>query len=211
MSRPIYLFSISSHPGAISINSLHVDFFKPNIDLSKYDYLIITSKQATKALMQYKKKDYISKPALCISKQTAASYEEIGGAVLGVGDGYGDNMISRIKEFPVSTKWLYLRAKVIASDFVKMCRGDGYNIEESIVYESYCSKEILEVDIKENPILIFTSPSSLNCFLKRHVIDETADVIVIGETTASSLPNGIKYKISENTSIESCMELACSL
>ena len=211
MSRPIYLFSISSHPDAINVNSLHVDFLKADIEFSKYDYLIITSKQASQALKQYEDEAYMSKPALCISKQTALSYEEIGGKVLDIGSGYGDDLVSKIKEYSKETKWLYLRAKVVASDFVEICKGDGYDIEESIVYSSDCSKEILHVDIKEKAVLIFTSPSSLNCFLKTHTIDSTTDVIVIGKSTASSLPNGIKYKISENTSIESCMKLACTL
>ena len=70
MSKPIYLFSATSHPDATHINSLDFDFFKPDINFTKYDYLVLTSKKAVEALLQYDKKDYIDIPALCISKFT---------------------------------------------------------------------------------------------------------------------------------------------
>jgi len=139
MSKPIYLFSISSHPHAKSINSLDVTFFKPEIDFSKYDYLIITSKQACEALKQYEQKEYIHMPALCVSKQSALSYEKLGGKVLDVGAGYGDNLVEKIKSYPKDKKWLYLRAKIVASEFVSTCQDDGYNIDETVVYKSDCS------------------------------------------------------------------------
>jgi len=201
----IYLFSISSHQKAKSINSLSIKFLKPTIDFSKYDYLIITSKQTSQALKQYEKDSYITKPALCVSKQSAISYENLGGDVLKIGGGYGDNLVDIIKSYPKEKKWLYLRAKVVASDFVNICKNNGYHIDETIVYESACSKEILECRVEDDSILIFTSPSSVKCFLKNHTIKQTHKVIVIGKTTAKSLPKNLNYIISEETTIESCI------
>ena len=207
----IYLFSISSHPKAKSVNSLSINFLKPTINFSKYDYLIITSKQTSQALKQYEKDSYRTKPALCVSKQSAISYENIGGDVLKIGGGYGDNLVEIIKSYPKTTKWLYLRAKVVASDFVEVCKNDGYNIDETIVYESDCSQEILDVDVEDDSILIFTSPSSLNCFLKRHTIQKENKIVVIGKTTAKVIPKGLEFFISKKTTIESCMEIALEL
>ncbi|EDZ61867.1 uroporphyrinogen-III synthase [Sulfurimonas gotlandica GD1] len=211
MKRQIYLFATSKHPDAISSRSLEVRFLKPQIDFTKYDYLIITSKQTVKALEQYKKEEFINIQALCVSVKTAASYENFGGKILEIGDGYGDNLVKNIKEKSKDKKWLYLRAEFIASDFVERCQNDGYDIDEEILYVSECSNEGMEVDVKENSILIFTSPSSIECFLKTHTIGLDAKVVVIGRTTAASLPDGIECKISEKTSIESCMEMAFSL
>lgn len=211
MSKPIYLFSISQHPDATSVNSLSITFFKPEIDFSKYDHLIITSKQSCEALKQYEKEHYIYKPALCVSTQTALSFETLGGRVLDVGGGYGDNLISKIKHFSKDTSWLYLRAKVVASDFAALCKKEGYDIDEVVVYESECSREILEVEVEDNSVLIFTSPSSLECFLKSHDIGKNQKVIVIGETTAKALPNGIESYISKDTTIQSCIDLASEL
>ena len=204
----IYLFSISSYPDAVSINSLDITFLKPDIDFSKYDNFIITSKQASKALLQYKKSDYIDKPALCVSKQSAISYENIGARVLKVGGGYGDNLLSIIKEYPKERRWLYLRAKIVASDFVVLAKRDGYNIDEAIVYESDCSKTILQVSVDDRAILIFTSPSSVKCYLKSHIFLKEQIIIVIGKTTAKAIPSGVDFILSTDTTIESCMEIA---
>jgi len=211
MSKQIYLFATSKSPHAKSIKSLEVRFLKPTIDFNNYDYLIITSKQTVKALEQYDKKEFIDIPALCVSIKTATSYEKYGGKILAVGDGYGDNLVKNIKEFSKETKWLYLRAELIASDFVHRSQNDGYDIDEEILYVSECSQEILDVRVNDDSILIFTSPSAISCFLKNNTINPDAKVIVIGKTTASSLPEGIEYQISEKTSIDSCIELAFTL
>ena len=200
-----YLFSISSHSDAINIKSLAITLLKPKIDFANYDYLIITSKQASKALAQYDKNIYIDKKALCISKQSALSFQELGGQVLDIGAGYGDTLIDKIKSYPKIKKWIYLRAKEVASDFVSICKNDGYNIDEIIMYESRCSDEILNCNIDDNSNLIFTSPSSVKCFLKTHTINSSHKVIVIGKTTAKVLPHNIKYTISKETTIDSCI------
>jgi uroporphyrinogen-III synthase len=207
MSKSIYLFSISSHPNVVSVNSLQIKLLKPQIDFSKYDYLIVTSKQTSKALKQYEKSQYIDKKALCVSVASAQSYEDLGAKVLDIGGGYGDNLVDKIKSYPKETNWLYLRAKVVASDFVSLCQKDGYNVDEAIVYESDCSQEILDVKVEDEVTLIFTSPSSLKCFLKNSTLKKTHTIIVIGKTTAKALPKGLKYTISQETTIESCIKL----
>ena len=202
-----YLFSISSHKDAISVNSLSINLFKPKINFNDYDYLIITSKQASKVLEQYDKDSYISKKALCVSKQSALSYEKLGGDILDIGAGYGDNLVDKIKQFPKTTSWLYLRAKIIASDFIAICNADGYNIDEIIVYESDCSQDILECEVEDDASLIFTSPSSVKCFLKNHTLKQTHKIIVIGKTTAKALPIGLDYVVSKDTTIDSCISI----
>lgn len=208
MSRPTYLFSTSSHPDAISINSLDITFFKPEIDFSLYDYLIITSKQSSKALEQYDIKDLKDKKALCVSEKTADAFSGIGGDILEVGDGYGDNIINIVRNYPKTTKWLYLRAKDVASSFVKELKKEDYNIDEVILYESRCSKDILDIHVEDNATLIFTSPSSVECYLKNKTINDKNIVIVIGNSTAKVLPKNIKYIVSNEKSIESCISLS---
>lgn len=211
MSKPIYLFSISSHPNAVSVNSLAITFLKPQIDFSQYDYLIVTSKQTSESLKQYETQEYINKPALCVSLQSAKSYESLGGRVLDIGGGYGDNLVDKIKSFPKDKKWLYLRAKVVASDFARICKNDGYSVDENIVYESDCSPEILNVEVEDDAILIFTSPSSLKCFLKTHEISKKSKLVVIGKTTAKAVPKNTDYVLSNETTIDSCIQIASKL
>ncbi len=208
MSKEIFLFSINSHLDSIHINPLDITFFKPEINFSKYDYLIITSKQASKALLQYEKSSYVNKKALCVSTQSAKSYEELGGEILEIGRGYGDTLESIIKKYPKETKWLYLRAKIVASDFAKKLQEEGYCIDEAIVYESSCSQEIAKKREFTNSIAIFTSPSSVECFMKFHDINLFSHVIVIGKTTAKKIPKTIECIVAPNTTITSCIEIA---
>ncbi len=200
MQKPIYLFSATSHPNAIHINSLDFNFFQPKIDFSKYDFLILTSKKAVDALALYDKDDYINIAALCISEFTKEYYESFGGKVMGVGGGLGSDLLPIIKSYPKDKKWLYLRAKEIA--------GDGFGVDEVIVYESRCSSEILNFRLgNEKCTLIFTSPSSIRCFLKNNTITSNAEVIVIGKTTAKFLPKNIKYTMPSINSIKECIKL----
>ncbi|MBT5933959.1 uroporphyrinogen-III synthase [Sulfurimonas sp.] len=211
MSKQIYLFSTSFHPDVISVNSLDITLLKPSINFCDYDYLIITSKQAVRALQQYDTTTFIDKRALCISEVTAASFEEIDGTVLEVGSGYGDDLHKSVSQYPKKTKWLYLRAKKVASNFVETLTHEGYCIDEEIVYESKCSDEMKNIEIEDNAVLVFTSPSSINCFLQNNQISLTNNVVVIGTTTGKSLPPGLTFNIAKENTIESCITLAKSL
>ena len=209
-SKP-FLFSISSHSDVIHVNPLAITFLKPAIDFSQYDYIILTSKQATKALTQYDYNEYIEKKALCISRATAKSFEDIRGKVLEIGSGYGNNLYTSIAKYPKETKWLYLRAQDIASDFAEISRKDGYFIDESIVYESSCNSSMKNIEIEEKSILIFTSPSSVKCFLKYHMLKKSNSVVVIGKTTAQSLPSYINPYIADEPSIQGCLDIVKTL
>ena len=207
MPKPVYLFSTSSHPKAINVNSLDIKFFKPDIDFSIYDYLIVTSKQTVQALKQYKKEEYLSKPALCVSKKSAKAYKDIDGEILDVGKGYGGSLTDIVRGYPKDKKWLYLRAEVVASDFVSDVKYDGYIVDEVVVYKSGCSQDILNIKIEKDSTLIFTSPSGVECFLKNHSISTDKKIIVIGKTTAKALPKGTRYIMPKEKSIEACINL----
>jgi uroporphyrinogen-III synthase len=207
MKKPIYLFSTSSHPDAISINSLEIKLLKPDINFSRYEYLILTSKQAAKALLQY---DFVDIKAICVSKKTADSCREIGIDVIDIGDGYGKSLVDVVKKYPKETKCLYLRAKEVASDFAQDLKAQNYNIDEVIVYESRCAEDMRKTEIEGGATLVFTSPSGVRCFLKHNTIDKKNKVIVIGKSTASALPKNINYILSHESNIDSCITLAKS-
>jgi uroporphyrinogen-III synthase len=206
-NTPAYLFSITSHPDTIHINSLKITFFKPEIDFQKYDYLIATSKQVSKALEAYEKKEYIEKEILCISKQSANSLKALGCKILNIGGGYGDDLSGIIEQYPKEKKWLYLRAEEIASSFREKCLQKGYNIDEKVVYKSSCSNEIQNLSIPKDATLIFTSPSSVKCFLQTNSFTKNHKIIVIGKTTAKALDPKLDYMVSSETTIKSCLDL----
>ncbi len=207
-NKDIYLFSTSSHPDAISIPSLEIDFLQPKIDFSVYEYLLITSKQALKALENYDKQSYIHKKLFCISQATANAAKAMGLEVIATAKGYGDTLTEIIKQYPKTTRFLYLRGEVVASDFVQTCKNTGYHIDEAIVYKSVCAKVLLESSFKEKSIFIFTSPSAVKCFLQNHTFTQDSLNIVIGKTTAKSLPEGISYAVAPEPTIDACIALA---
>ncbi|MBD3796678.1 MAG: uroporphyrinogen-III synthase [Campylobacterales bacterium] len=211
MSKKIYLFSTSSHPETIHINSLDTKFLTPEINFSKYDHLIITSKQVALALGNYNQESYKNISALCVSQQSAKSFEKIGGQILEVGQGYGDNLEEIITHYPKNTRWIYLRAKEVASDFAFKSREKGYKVDEAIIYETFCSEAMKNANIENDAILIFTSPSSVKCYLKNHTFKKEHKIVVIGKTTAKSLPENTECVISYETTIESCIKIAKTL
>lgn len=206
--KPIYLFATSTHPKTINIKSLELTLLHPTIDFRSYDYLILTSKQTIKALLNYNKNDFIHLNAICVSQKTAKLYQDVGGVVVGVGDGYGDSLLNLITQLPKDKKWLYLRGESIASDFAMQARDGGFLVDEQILYTSGCSQEILDVRVEKDATLIFTSPSAVSCFLKNNSLTPTNSIVVIGTTTAKALPDGVVYTVSDATAIESCVDLA---
>ena len=56
--------------------------------------------------------------------------------------------------------------------------------------------------------IIFSSPSSVECFFKNYTWDESYKAVVIGKTTAKYLPSNVEYIISKETSIDVCIKLA---
>jgi uroporphyrinogen-III synthase len=207
MQKNIYLFSLTPYEGVTHINSLHVSYFTPQIDFTKYDYLIITSKQVLEALKSYDE-SWKSLAVLAVAKPTAEVVKKEGGKILEFGSGYGDNLSAIITSYPKEKRWLYLRAREVASDFVLTCKQNGYDIDETILYETSCSEDCLHVRVQEDATLIFTSPSSVECFLKHHDFKESQNIIVIGTTTARVIPHGFSYKIASNPTMQSCIQKA---
>ncbi len=205
----IYLFSVTSYDDnyVLHVNSLDVIYLTPVINFNDFNYLIITSKQAVNALKKYDD-SWKKLKILAISDPTAKIIKQAGGHVFECGNGYGDNLSKIISLYKKDTKWLYLCAKEVASDFVSICKSQGYRISETVVYETFCSNEILHVKVQDNSTLIFTSPSSVSCFLKTHIFQPLQRIIVIGTTTAKALPSRVKYILANEPTLNSCIKKA---
>ena len=124
-----------------------------------------------------------------------------------MGEGYGDNLSLILEKYPKNIKWLYLRAKVIASDFVSKSKENDYDIDEKIMYESDCSHEMKNIKVENDATLIFTSPSSVRCFCTGNRLHKNMTIIVIGETTATALPLDTTYILAPKTTIQSCIDI----
>ncbi|MBP6289553.1 MAG: uroporphyrinogen-III synthase, partial [Aliarcobacter sp.] len=83
----------------------------------------------------------------------------------------------------------------------------GIDIDEIISYKTSCNKQERKA-LDKNSTIIFTSPSSVECFFKKYSWEDSFKAIAIGKTTALYLPKNIKCEISSLTSVEECVKLA---
>lgn len=211
--RPIYLVSKTSHyetAGVVHIPILSIHFLTPLINFSHYDGIVVTSKQGALALSPYSP-DWDRLRVVCVGESTAHTMRELGAKLIEIANGYGESILDTLTLDKEHKKWLYCRPKMIASSWPSRAREAGVVIDEVIVYETLCNKEMEHVEIAGNGVLIFTSPSSIECFRERYTLLPTHNVVVIGKTTQNALPVGIKSIRSENTSIESCVKIAKEL
>jgi uroporphyrinogen-III synthase len=205
--RPIYLISKTPYEGVIHIPVLTISFLNPVIDFTQYEGIILTSKQAILALEKYNI-DWNTLKCVCVSESTAAAAREVGAVDIESADGYGVSIPRVLKAKKRYGKWLYLRPKVIASAWVEHARSEGFGIDEVIVYETICNEAAVNYPISEEGILIFTSPSSIHCFLQNYSILPTHKIVVIGTTTQNALPIEVASYLSSTTSVEATVDLA---
>lgn len=207
-SDNIFLFSKTSYPGVNHVPILQVNYLQPSIDFSFFDYIIATSKEIFTALDQIGSWKHL--PVLAISDSTAQVALQKGAKILDIADGYGKDIVALIKAKYSDLKALHPHAKVVAFDIEEALKENDVSINSFTVYETSCSQTKLPA-LPLDAICIFTSPSSVRCFLKSYQFLPTYQVVCIGETTASQLPEGINFVISETTSVPSTIERAESL
>lgn len=206
--RPIYLISKTPYAGVIHIPILSIHYLHPLIDFTRYNGIIVTSKQAALALEHYTF-DWTRLKVICVGESTAQSMRELGAKQIDVADGYGMSIASILTK--ESGRWLYCRPKEIASAWPERVREEGVGIDEVILYETTCNDSLKIMEIEKEGVLIFTSPSAITCFLKHYDILPTHTVIAIGTTTQKALPSGVSSLLSEERSVESCVKKAREL
>lgn len=206
--RPIYLISKTPYSGVVHIPILSIHFLTPDINFNLYEGIVVTSKQGALALKHYAP-DWDKLYVICVGEATVQEVKKQGAKHIECADGYGESIFNVLHQY--RGKWLYCRPKMIASSWPSRVREEGMILDEVTIYETSCNKEMEKIEIADNGILIFTSPSSIECFLQQYSLRSTHDIVVIGKTTQDALPLGIKSMLSETTSVESCVEKAREL
>ena len=210
MTKPnnIFLFSKTAYPDVQHIPILQVSYLQPFIEFSSYDYIIATSKEVFLALDKIGPWKHL--PVLAISESTAAFAKEKGAKILDIADGYSKNIVNLVNEKYSHLKALHPHAKVVAFDLHSELKELNVFIDSFIVYETECSQD-KTVELPDDAICIFTSPSSVHCFEKKYAFLPTYKIVCIGETTRSALPQGINAFVSDKTSVLSTIACAKSL
>jgi len=209
--KEIFILNDMKVEGINNIPLLNIKYLPQEINLRQYDALIFTSKNAIYSINSFNK-TWKNIPSYAIAQKTHLIIKKEGGISKFVGkSSHGDDFAEEIKNDLLNKKVLYIRAKKIVSNLTQILKDANINIDELITYETTCNKLDKAIKIPDYSIIIFSSPSTINCFFSLYKWNETYVAITIGKTTASYLPQGIKYKVSPSQSIEECIKFAKSL
>lgn len=178
------------------------------VDLCGYDTLLFTSKQAVKS-MERLNPAWKNIPCLAIGSATAKQIESFGGEVLYQPKTfYGHTLSQDIVTLFKERKILYLRPKVVSFDVKTFLSGAGIDIEEKCIYETSCIGYSEKDKPIKNAIIIFTSPSTIQCFLKNFTWEESYTAVVIGEATKEHLPKNARAEVADAPLIDACITKA---
>lgn len=201
----IYLLSPLKKEGCIHLPMIDFSLIEEELVLDTFDLLMFTSKQAVKSaeILNQKWKEI---PCLAIGTSTAEEIKRLGGMVFYHPKSfYGKRLNEDIIEKFSDKKILYLRPKMVSFDSKNFLAQAGIELHEKIIYETFCIQYTKEDRPEKNAIIIFTSPSTIDCFLKNFEWDESYTAVVIGEATKDHLPKNAQYEVADMPQINACL------
>ena len=204
----IYLLSDTEHQVVKKLPVVTTKVIPTIIDFARYDAIVFTSKNAILSVDSFNKA-WRHKPAYVIAPQTAKTLKKLKGQLRYIGKNhYGNEFAHELVEQLKGKRVLYLRAKEVVSNLSDILRKGGVTCDESIVYETICKRQSENITLPKESIIIFSSPSTVDCFFLNKEWDSSYRAIAIGKTTANHLPESVPAIIAESTSIESCIREA---
>jgi uroporphyrinogen-III synthase len=199
----------AAHAKNIQIYKIH--FIENEIDFSQYDAVVFTSKNGVLAIDSFNK-NWRDVPSYAIAAQTAKTIKKLGGNLKFVGvTKHGDQFANELVEELRGKRVLYLRGKKVVSNLMEILRTSGVACEDVVVYENRCNDALKIKELPENSYIVFSSPSTIECFFKNFKWKKSFTAISIGHTTAKFFPEYITPVIADTTSIESCINKAIEL
>ena len=210
--RKIYLVSNTKtvDESVVNLSVSKIEFLKFEINLSEFDALVATSKNAFKAL-KFNGILPINLPVFAIANSCAAVAREFGFSEIYTGqNAHGDDFAREILPLLKGKKVLYLKGKDSASNFLEILQDGGVNIKAVIAYENVLNPCKMELKPPKDSILIFSSPINVRNFLTNFGWDESYQTISIGKVTAKEL-NFTKPLVSQSQDINACIALAKTL
>ncbi len=211
-STNIYLLSPTSRPEVRHLPMIRFTLLPQTIDFSRYDGIILTSKQGVIALDEVSGGAWKALPVAAIGKQTAAEAEQRGGRVVYIAtQAYGDVLAGELAKRYPDKRWLYARPKVVVSKIAADLRDAGVSVEEAVIYETSCTDYEQKQRPEAGAVLIFTAPSIVRCFFGNFDWDESWRAVAIGNKTAQAFPEGVQPLIAPSTSIDEAIDFSRSL
>jgi uroporphyrinogen-III synthase len=211
MARAIYLLSPTPKEGVHHLPMIRFKITAEKIDFSCCDTLLFSSKQAVKSAEQIDP-TWKTYPCIAIGGATKKQIEVLGGEVIHYPKHfYADVLAEDIVRLFSRRKLLYLRPQKISFDSKGFLAAKGIDLQEQIIYETSCISYLQEEAPQERAIIIFTSPSSIHCFLKNFTWKESYTAVVIGRATQVHLPKGADCIVANEPLINACIAKAKEL
>ncbi len=207
----IYTLGNKRYDGAENIPVIKIEYLKKEIDILKYDALIFSSKNAVFAIDRVSR-EWREIPSFSIGSGTSKVIKELGGVVeYEAENSYGDSFANEIRDKLKGKRALFLRAKDIVSNLDNILKESGVFLDQEVVYETKCSDKKGLKRPQKGSFIIFSSPSTIECFFNSFLWDRSYKAIVIGKKSARYMPKDIEFLISPKQSIDFCISLAKKL
>jgi len=210
-SLNIYVLNDKKVKWAKNLPVIKIENINTTFNISSYDALIFTSKSAVYTLNSYNK-EWKSKPLYVIAPQTAKVASNLGGKIKFVSkEKHGDEFAAELIPLLKNKKVLYIRGSKVVSNLVEKLNENDVICDEVIVYQTVCSEFKKKIKLPKNSVIIFSSPSTIECFLKNVTWDESYKAVSIGHTTQKYFPPYITPVIADTPSLDSCVKKAIEL
>lgn len=207
----VYLTGTTPHPNAKHLGVIHIHYLPLSFTCKGYDGLVLTSKNAVSAL-EFSGLPWKNLPCFVIGQATADAVKKAGGNVKFIAtEAYGDVLAKDIAPLLKGKNVALVRPKEVVSDVAGFLKQSGVSVDEFIGYETRC----VPCDGVSKPpsgsVIVFTSPSSVGCFLECISWDASWRAVCIGHKTASAIPPHIASYIAPAQSVDACVDMAHKL
>lgn len=207
----IYLLNETPFEGVENLILNELVFYDFSVDLSKYQALIYTSKNALKALQKANIALNYELDLYTVGQNSAEFAKTLGFKKIKIPKkAYAKELFNEFKEELKTKKTLYLRAKNIASTLNLELKNIGVDLDEIIAYENIFKKGTKK--LSHPAVFIFSSPLSVENFLKFYTLAKDDKIVLIGQSTAKAFKASNKacgeFFISKEQSLKACVALA---
>jgi len=210
--KNIYVLSDKQVKYAKNLPMIQTIGIHANIDLAQYDALIFTSKNGVKYCDSLFSTEWKKIPAYAISKDTAKQIKDLKGKLAFSGkEKHGDEFAYEIIDHLKGKKVAYLGAQSIVSNFIEILHNNNIECDHIPIYQTVCRDYEKKLILPSRSIIIFSSPSTIECFFKNVEWDQSFTAISIGRTTARYFPDFVNPIIADTPSLKSCVCKALSL
>jgi len=205
----IYILSEKSYEGAKNLPCILIKYLSCEIDLDEYEALIFSSKNGVEAI-QILNKNWKNLLSYSIGSGTSKAIEKYNGQIVyEARSSYGDDFAKEIKDRLSGKKVLFLRAKVVTSSLKEILISSGVKLSEAVIYETVCNECENLKKPEKNSCIVFSSPSTIECFFRCFSWDKSYKAVVIGTKSASYFPKDIPFIMSDKQNIDACIKM-CS-